>query len=250
MYRNRPNLRSGNNFKACGSLPNSHTSGIVDFRSYTYLKVDKMGKLPRASQTEIMGHLKILLDDEAVIVTSQVSELLVKGKSQDALRILKEFDQSIGGIGIHCRKTDEKLPGVYRALTYVELPLHQSDPTDAARGMIVAAGGYLEDLIARGLGPEFFMHMLINFKKAPLGAMVDLIRISIPSGLYDDMKWFSGRVYNYAKHDFDADNRSDPIGDHYFGLDEGIAIYFIARKLGEELIKASGVDHVKLVAIA
>jgi len=209
-----------------------------------------MGKLPRASQTEIMEHLRALLNDEAVIVTSQVCEQLVNGESQDALRILKEFDQIIGGIGIHCRKPDEKLPGVYRALTYVELPLHKSDPADSARGMIVAAGGYLEDLIARGLGPEFFMQMLINFKKAPLGAMVDLIRISIPSGLFDELKWFSGRVYNYAKHDFDADNRSDPIGDHYFGLDEGIAIYFIARILGEELIKVSGVDHERIVAIS
>ncbi|GAP13242.1 hypothetical protein LARV_00993 [Longilinea arvoryzae] len=209
-----------------------------------------MGKLPRATQIEIMEHLKALLGDEAVIVTSQVCELLIKGESQDALRVLKELDQSIGGIGVHCRKPDEKLPGVYRALTYVEMPLHKSDPTDAARGMIVAAGGYLEDLIARGLGPEFFMHILIDFKKAPLGAMVDLIRISIPSGLFDELKWFSGRVYNYAKHDFDSDNRSDPIGDHYFGLDEGIAIYFIARKLGEELITVSRVDHEKLVAIS
>lgn len=208
-----------------------------------------MGKLPRASQTEIMEHLRALLNDEAVIVTSQVCERLVNRESQDALIILREFDQSIGGIGIHCRKPDEKLPGVYRALTYVELPLQKSDPADAARGMIVAAGGYLEDLIARGLGPEFFMQMLINFKKAALGAMVDLIRISIPSGLFDELKWFSGRVYNYAKHDFDADNRSDPIGDHYFGLGEGIAIYFIARKLGEELIKVSGVDYARLVAI-
>ena len=80
--------------------------------------------------------------------------------------------------------------------------------------------------------------------------MVDLIRISIPSGFFDELKWFSGRVYNYAKHDFDADNRSDPIGDHYFGLDEGIAIYFIARILGEELIKVSGVDHERLVTIS
>lgn len=209
-----------------------------------------MGKLPRASRTEIMEHLQALLSDKAVIATIEVSNRLVKGESRYALRILKEFDQSIGGIGIHCRNPDEKLPGVYRALTYVELPLHQSDPADAARGMIVAAGGYLEDLIARGLGPEFFMQMLINFKKAPLGAMVDLIRISIPSGLFDELKCFSGRIYNYAKHDFDADNRSDPIGDHYFGLDEGIAIYFIARILGEELIRVSGVNHERLVAIS
>jgi len=210
----------------------------------------KMGKLPRASQTEIMEHLKALLSDEAVIVTTQESERLVMGESQDALRILKEFDQSIGGIGIHCRKLDKKLPGVYRSLTYVELPLYKSDPTDAARGMIVAAGGYLEDLITRGLGPEFFMQMLINFKKAPLGAIIDLIRISISSGLYDELKWFSGRVYNYAKHDFDADNRSDPIGDHYFGVEEGIAIYFIVRILGEELIKISGVGHEKLLGVS
>lgn len=209
-----------------------------------------MGKQPRASRNDILGHLQALLGEEAVTLTSQAKELFSQGSSRDGLKKLKDFDQNIGGIGIYCRKPDEKLPGVYRALTYVELPLSEPHPEEAARGMIVAAGGYLEDLIARGLGPEFFMQMLINFKKAPLGAMIDLIRISIPSGLFYELKWFSGRVYNYAKHDFDADNRSDPIGDHYFGLDEGIAIYFIVRKLGEELVKISGVDHERLVAIS
>ncbi len=209
-----------------------------------------MSRLPRATQTEILDHLTALLSDQAVTVTSQVVERLVRGETQDALMILKEFDQSIGGIGIHFGKPDEKLPGVYRALTYVELPLQKSEPADAARGMIVAAGGYLEDLIARGLGPEFCMRMLINFKRVPLGAMVDLIRISIPAPLFSELKWFSGQVYNYAKHDFDVENRSDPVGDHYFGLAEGIAIYFIVRKLGEELIQISGVCQEKLMAMS
>jgi hypothetical protein len=209
-----------------------------------------MSKLPRASRTEILDHLTALLSDRAAIVTSQVSERLVRGETQEAMRRLKEFDQSIGGIGIYYSKPDEKLPGVYRALTYVELPLQKSNPADAARGMIVAAGGYLEDLIARSLGPEFCMQMIINFKRAPLGAMVDLIRIFIPVPLFSELKWFSGQVYNYAKHDFDAENRSDPVGDHYFGLDEGIAIYFIVRKLGEELIKISGINQERLIAIA
>ena len=33
-------------------------------------------------------------------------------------------------------------------------------------------------------------------------------------------------------------------------LDEGIAIYFIVRKLGEELIKSSKVDQERLIAIS
>lgn len=209
-----------------------------------------MGKLPRATRIEIIDHLKALLGDEAGVVTFQVSESLLRGKTRAALKILKDLDRSIGGVGIHCRKPDEKLPGVYRALTYVDLPLQKSNPADAARGMIIASGGYLEDLIARGLGPGFFMQMLINFKKAPLGAMVDLIRISLPAPLFIELKWFSGQVYNYAKHDFDADNRSDPVGNHYFGLDEGIAIYLIVRKLGEELIQISDVSQDKLIAIS
>lgn len=209
-----------------------------------------MSRLPRATRSEILDHLTALLSDKAVPVISKVSEQLVRCEVQDALNILKDFDRSIGGVGIHCRKPDEKLPGVYRALTYVDLPLQKSDPADAARGMIVASGGYLEDLIARGLGPRFFMQMLINFKKAPLGAMVDMVRISLPAPLFIELKWFSGQVYNYAKHDFDADNRSDPAGNHYFGLDEGIAIYLIVRKLGEELIQISDVSQDKLIAIS
>lgn len=206
-----------------------------------------MNKPLRASQTDIFGHLQNLLGDEAVIVTYEVSKLSIRGDTRTALRRLKEFDRTIGGIGVHCRKPGEKLPGVYRALTYVELPLEKSDPSDSARGMIVAAGGYLEDLIARGLGPGLFMEMLINFKKAPLGAMVYLIRPILPSPLYAELRWISGQVYNYAKHDFDADNRSDPVRDHYFGLDEGIAIYFIVRKLGEELTQIGGVSYEKLM---
>lgn len=201
----------------------------------------------RASRTEILEHLITFLGDQTLAAISQMSSLIQKGESQVALEMLKELDQSIGGIGIHCRKPDEKLPGVYRALTYVELPLHNSGADDAARGMIVAAGGYLEDLIARGIGPEFFMGLLKNLKKAPLGAMVKMIKGLIPSWLFNELKWFSGHVYNFAKHDFDAANRSDPIGDHYFGLDEGIAVYFIVRKLGEELIKESKINREHLV---
>lgn len=205
-----------------------------------------MTRPSRASRTEILDKLTDLLGDQAMSVTSLVSRDLLRGSVTDAMRELKDFDRKIGGIGIYCRKPDKKLPGVYRPLTYVELPLTRSNPDDAARGMIVAAGGYLEELIARGLGPEFFMKILINFKKAPLGAMVDLIKISIPTALYKELKWFSGRVYNYAKHDFDAENRSDPVGDHYFGIDEGIAVYFIVRRLGEELIRISGTSKEEL----
>lgn len=59
--------------------------------------------------------------------------------------------------------------------------------------------------------------------------------------MYQDLQWLSSSVYNFAKHEraisADEDGRTP---NHYFALDEAIAIYFISRKLAAELIKLSG----------
>ena len=80
-----------------------------------------MGKLPRATRIEIIDHLKALLGDEAEIVTFQVSESLLRGKTRAALKILKDLDRSIGGIGIYCRKPDEKLPSVRELASMIRI---------------------------------------------------------------------------------------------------------------------------------
>lgn len=126
------------------------------------------------------------------------------------------------------------------------MPLSSPLRENGARWMIAACGGYLEDLISRGIAPQIFLQLIKQFDRAPLGAMVDKIRKFISPTLYQDLKWFSGTVYNFAKHNFDEANRSNPEEDHYFTLAEAIAVYFIVRKLGEELIRECDINRDKV----
>jgi len=63
------------------------------------------------------------------------------------------------------------------------------------------------------------------------------------SDLADELTWLSSRVYNFAKHEFNLkDEFGDQQSEHYFQLDEAVAVYLIARKLGlglEQLIGKS-----------
>jgi hypothetical protein len=53
---------------------------------------------------------------------------------------LKEYDQTLGGIGIY-KSDGKKMPGVYRAFFYVELPLIAQNPEEDSRDIIEAACG-------------------------------------------------------------------------------------------------------------
>ena len=57
-----------------------------------------------------------------------------------------------------------------------------------------------------------------------------------------EMNWLNGKVYVFAKHHYNLEDidQEEKEPEHYFELDEAIAIYFIVRKLGRKLEELSG----------
>jgi hypothetical protein len=59
----------------------------------------------------------------------------------------------------------------------------------------------------------------------------------LPLDIFDKMIWLNKKVYVFAKHNYDFGDDENDAPDHYFELDEAVAIYLIARVLGKEIEK-------------
>jgi hypothetical protein len=84
--------------------------------------------------------------------------------------------------------------------------------------------------------------------KKPMGAMVASVKPFLPRQLGDDLQWLSSCIYNFAKHGYDISDQGAPESkEHYFDLDEALAVYFIVRRLETELEKISGKSRAELM---
>jgi hypothetical protein len=192
----------------------------------------------RAPRNEVFAHLENLLGMEAVQIAIQVADLAREENTESALSVLKTYDATLGGIGVYTI-TDKRPLGVYRALFYVELPLHQPGAQNHARFMILSACGYLEELLKHVV--HLWLWEKIKSEGLPLGALVKRASKRLPSDLADELAWLSSKVYNFAKHKFNLENEfGDQEPDHYFQLDEAIAVYLITRNLGLRLEQLIG----------
>jgi len=196
----------------------------------------------RTPRDEILAHLRSLLGEEAVHVAQQVAELGIAGQKEQTLVVLEIFDRKLGGVGLHCPEVQHKR-GVYRALFYVFSPLkYSTEPQHHSREMIHAACAYLEELIKRMVRLNLFEKLKADSANGlPLGVLVRKLRQErkVPTELVDELEWLAQGVYNFAKHKFNFEEDEEQ-PEHYFSLDEAIAVYLIARKLGLELEALSG----------
>jgi hypothetical protein len=192
----------------------------------------------RASREAILSHLDNLLGLEAVQIAIKSAALSRAGKSNAALEYIYTYDASLGGIGIY--KINDKRPlGVYRPLSYVAMPLRQSGAENYSRFIIQSACGYLEELLKYVV--RSWPHEIIKSEGLPLGALVKRAYKHMPSDLADELVWLSSEVYNFAKHEYNLANEFDEQEpEHYFQLDEAIAVYLIVRKLGLQLEQLIG----------
>jgi hypothetical protein len=194
----------------------------------------------RASREEIFIHLDTLLGQNACQHAIQAAELSRKGKASTALKTLKEFDATLGGIGVHSI-TDKRPLGVYRAWFYVELPLRKRGAEDHSRSMIQSSCVYLEEVLKHLV--RQWPWEKIKADGLPLGALVNRAAKHLPADLATELAWLSSGIYNFAKHHYNLNDKFDAQPpNHYFQLDEAIAVYLIARKLGlylEQLIGKS-----------
>jgi hypothetical protein len=186
----------------------------------------------RASRKEIFLHLETLLGSEACEVSQNAADLFLARKKQEGISVLSGYDAKLGGIGIYQIK-DEKLPGIYRALTYVLMDLEIERPEDHTRSMVYAACVYLEELLKKLV--RLWPWEAIKSDSLPLGTLVNRIQKRLPAPLFNELTWLSYGVYNFAKHHYNLEDDEEPEPEHYFGIDEAIAIYLIVRKLGLEL---------------
>jgi hypothetical protein len=186
----------------------------------------------RASRDEIINHLSRLLGKQAENVVVLSAQKLLEGEKERGLSILYEYDSSLGGVGIYAIK-DKKPLGVYRALFYVWLPLQGERPEDFTRSMIHNSCVYLEELLKKIV--RVWVWEKFSPDSLPLGTLINRARTRLPSSIYDDLSWLNSKIYNPAKHNLNLEKDGQEEPEHYFELDEAIAIYFVARKLGLEI---------------
>jgi hypothetical protein len=199
----------------------------------------------RASRADIFGHLQRLAGPEAEPAIRQVVAQLTAGDREEGLETLRAFDARLGGFTLR-DVNGQKLIGVYRPMWYVEFHLNHPQPQHAGRAIIHAACSLVEFLLKRMSRWRIFY--LVVDDHAPLGKLVSEIRASLPTQIGDDLQWLSSRVYNFAKHDYDVNDRSTPESkEHYFDLDEALAVYFIARRLEVDLEAMSGKSREELM---
>ena len=195
----------------------------------------------RASQEEIFQYLRALLGDEAVEVVENVAQQYSAGDTETALQTLKEYDKTLGGMGIYKSQAGRKLPGIYRALSYVEMPMQDGHAHKYSRTMVWMSCVYLEELIKRLV--HLWPWEAIRADTLPLGILVKRIRKRLPDTLAENLEWLNRRVGIFAKHHGNLRRGREPGApepESYFGVDEAIAVYLIARTLGRQLEELSG----------
>lgn len=198
-----------------------------------------MADKERAPREEIFGRLSGLIDTHAVEIAQLVAKQYIAGEKDTALLTLKKYDATLGGVGIY-RGGGKKLPGIYRALSYNEIPMLHGHAHESGRSMIHASGAYLEELIKKLV----WIWPWENFDAdpLPLGVLIWRIEKRLPEDLARELRWLNSNVHVYAKHYYNMTRRDiyakEP--EHYFEMDEAIAVYFIARVLGTRLEKLSG----------
>lgn len=191
-----------------------------------------MKPVKKASRAEIFTHLLHLLGDRSEEIAICSAEWILEGRKEDGIQLLMQYDRELGGVGIHCANSNKKLPGIYRALTYVIMPLHTPHPENFTRGMIHAACAYLEELLKKVAWVWPWEEAKQNY---PLGTMVERAKKRFEPRIYAELAWLSQNVYNCAKHDYNLESEGEEEPQHFFTLDEAIAVYLICRKLGLEI---------------
>lgn len=193
----------------------------------------------RATKEEIFAHVTTWAGDQAIITSMKVADEYINRDKKLALELMKKYDATLGGIGIY-RGGGKKLPGIYRALSYNEIPMIHGHAHEDGRFMIHSSFAYLEGLIQKLV--FLWPWEAIKADGLSLGVLVKRIEKRLPINLAQELSWLNRNVYVYAKHNFDLrkELESHKSLDHYFVLEEAIAIYFLVRVLGRKLEALSG----------
>jgi len=184
----------------------------------------------KTTTAELVLHLEKMIGPQGEDIIDEFIYLRDVGNLEDALKVLLNFDHQFGGYGVYL-KIDEKLPGIYRELSYVGFPLLTSNPENYSRSMIHSSCTYLEELLKKIV--RIMPREETKPYTLPLGVLVKRVQKLLKTSTYEQLTWLAGNVYNFAKHHANLENEGEP--DRYFSLTEAIDIYFNVRKLGLDL---------------
>ena len=188
----------------------------------------------KASRTELSGHLRNTLGDQAVVVVEKVEELSVENLPDKVRATLEAFDETLGGIGIYRVPIGRKPAGVYRSFGYVKVYFSRPGVDEHTRFIIQTSIVYLEELLKKIVRMKLW-DFIKNGDDSPLGNLVNQAKGQLTKELYTDLSWMSSAIGNFAKHHYNMENDEESQPDHYFSVAEAAAVYLMARKLGLQL---------------
>lgn len=192
----------------------------------------------RATSADIIEHFHRLLSPEADKVVLDATNLFSTGNAEQGLLILRQFDSTIGGFGLHSLTPGAtvEIPferELHRPIHYIEMLLKSNASDNLTRYLAEAACAHVEAILKKSTRLSFLSEIRDD-KPAPMGALLNKAKRLIPPPLYEDLDWLNKKVYTFTKHEFGEDAFPDDNSEgnmHLFTLSEAIMIYFIARKL-------------------
>ena len=185
----------------------------------------------RAPREEILAHLRSVVGEDALAVVREAAGFYNTGEPGYVIEFLKKFDATLGGIGLY-RSGGMKLPGIYRSLSSIEIPILHGHAGERGRSMIHSSCAYLEALIKKLV---FLWPWERNRATGVLlGSLIDRIRKRLPPDLDQELRWLDRRVYGFATY------LVEPTEGPPFELEEALAVYLIVRVLGRKLEELSG----------
>jgi hypothetical protein len=189
-------------------------------------------KLSKTIRPEIK---KLLKEVVPTIKLKDVRTIIDKHKYdiRDSVELAAELDKSIGGIGIHnvnVRTKDGHLTGrydiedrpTYRPIQYVYADLCFPDLEWRTRSIVFESCSHLEACLDRYCKEQVF---------GPFGNLLNSrFGKTLPLKLWNQLDFIRRYLYNPAKHYIPKQE------EHLFSVAEAIAVYYICRKLGLEIL--------------
>ncbi len=192
-----------------------------------------------ATRETIFKRLDSLAGAQAQSVIAEFIQLHQVGNISDSLLCLEKFDATLGGFGLHTiadRLTLQGIPGVtiderdiYRPIQYVRMQLEHPSAAFLSRTIVERSCGHVEAVLKKTARSGFLERFWSG--ELPMGKLLrDKFKGKLPTDLYDNLLWLNDELYIFAKHEFGARPEKEA-EESYFGLDETVAVYFIARSL-------------------
>lgn len=192
----------------------------------------------RTTSADIIEHFHRLLGPNADKVVLDATKLLSTSNAEQGLLILRQFDCTIGGFGLH-----SMIPGatieipfereLYRPIQYIEMVLKSNAPDNFTRHLTEMACAHVEAILKKSTRLSFLGRIQETYRSVPMGKLLTKAKHLIPLPLYEDLDWLN-KIYTFTKHEYGEDAFPDDAPEEatqLFTLSEAIMVYFIARKL-------------------